>query len=92
MELNSEKIMIDHAKHAVGLDYKKPYNRHGKAFYKPYRNFYCTRVDDKIWTELKNRGYAKHDAEKNGIVNFFLTRKGLDWLGKKINIIIHDCN
>ena len=27
-------------KHMVGLDYERPYHRHGKAFYRAYRNYY----------------------------------------------------
>lgn len=37
------KQVIELCKHMVGLDYKKPhrlYHRHGKAFNKPYRNYY----------------------------------------------------
>lgn len=33
--------MIEICKHMIGLDYKNPYHRYGRAFYKPYRNFYC---------------------------------------------------
>ena len=33
--------VIDLCKHMVGLDYQKPYHRHGKAFYRPYRNYFA---------------------------------------------------
>lgn len=33
---------IELAKHCIGLDSKKPYTRHGKKFYRPYRNFFAT--------------------------------------------------
>lgn len=44
IEMSLTKAELDRAvelcKHMIGLDYKKPYHRHGKAFYKPYRNYY----------------------------------------------------
>ena len=49
-------LYIEEAKHAIGLDYKKPYHRHGKAFYKPYRNYFCTKKGDEIWNVLQNAG------------------------------------
>lgn len=39
------KIAVDYCKHMVGLDYVKPYRRHGKAFYKPYRNYWGANPD-----------------------------------------------
>lgn len=30
--------------HCIGLDHKNPYKRHGRKFYKPYRNYYATYV------------------------------------------------
>lgn len=86
--MDNAEIAITLAMHAIGLDYKKPYHRHGKAFYKPYRNYYCTRMDDKIWVMLKRKGYAVHGEEHNKCVNYHLTRSGLDWLGKELNINI----
>lgn len=35
-----EDRCIELAKHCVGLDRKNPYTRHGKKWYKPYRNYY----------------------------------------------------
>lgn len=81
---------IEQAKHAIGLDYKKPYHRHGKAFYKPYRNYFCTKKDDEIWTVLQDVGYAKCSEEHNGCVDFYLTRDGLDWLGEELDIKIYN--
>lgn len=81
---------IEEAKHAIGLDYKNPYHRHGKAFYKPYRNFFCTTKNDKIWALLKDAGYAEHDEEKKGLVYYKLTREGLDWLGRQLDVMIYD--
>lgn len=35
-----EKRDEEYSKHMVGLDYERPYHRHGKAFYRAYRNYY----------------------------------------------------
>ena len=70
---------IDDMRHAIGLDYKKPYHRHGKTFYKPYRNRFYTYADDSIWNQLHQDGLA----ERSGA-------DGLDWLGNQLNITIHD--
>lgn len=31
---------IEICKHMVGLDSERPYHRHGKAFYRAYRNYF----------------------------------------------------
>lgn len=83
---------INFAKHAIGLDNKKPYKRHGKLFYKPYRNYYDASYDNRpVWEELVKLKYA--DAGKknrDGSRTYWLTRKGLDWLGEELGITIHD--
>jgi hypothetical protein len=54
---------VDHATpeglamHCIGMDYRKPYKRHGKLFYRPYRNRYqaptnsssCAAVYRTVW-------------------------------------------
>lgn len=86
------EIHVSLASHAVGLDYKKPYIRHGKKFYKPYRNHFTTGYTGdmvKLWNELEEKGYAKSNPFENGKF-FWLTRSGLDWLGKQLGIHIYD--
>ena len=63
--------------HCIGLDQKNPYKRHGKLFYKPYRNYFatgpnCDNVD--IWLDLEKRGYAYH-----GFGNYRWTYSLNDW-------------
>lgn len=37
----------DLASHCIGLGRRKPYRRHGRTFYRPYRNrFACAQQDD----------------------------------------------
>lgn len=76
-------------KHMVGLDYKRPYHRHGKAFYRPFRNYYedmlsGNRILDKlprdvVWKEI---GRAS--------TWYALTNCGLNWLGRQLHITILD--
>ena len=82
--------MIDQAKHAIGLDYKKPYRRHGKLYYKPYRNYYATILGNPVWRELVVAGYATCFPEGEDRAIFTLTRSGLDWLGEQIGMKIYD--
>lgn len=92
--------------HCIGLNdscsYRdRPYTRHGRKFYKPWRNYFTSSRDDKTWCKLVEEGYAeKRDYTtrytQNGIehidegATFWLTRKGLDWLGGNLGIIIYD--
>lgn len=83
---------IEFAKHAIGLSRKKPYKRHGKFFYKPYRNFYSAcKQDCEVWDALVAQGYAKGGKkDRYGGREYWLTRSGLDWLGSRLNIHIYD--
>ena len=85
-------IYIDHASHAIGLDHKKPYKRHGKLFYRPYRNYYdASPKDCEVWETMVNAGYAEAGRKnRNGGRMYWLTRKGLDWIGEKLGIKIYD--
>ena len=75
-----ESMAVDRAKHAIGLDDARPYHRHRKAYYKPYRNYYGTFADDKIWCWLEDSGYAaRRDSTREDGAIFVLTR--LDWIG-----------
>ena len=83
---------ISVAYHAIGLDNKKPYIRHGKRFYKPYRNYFSTSTncnDFELWETLELAGYANSNKIKHGKM-FRLTRTGLDWLGTQLGIKIYD--
>lgn len=90
-ELNGN-IYIDLASHCIGLDYKKPYKRHGRYFYRPYRNYYGAGGKDvEIWDMMVEAGYAaagKKDREGGRM--YWLTREGLDWLGNILGIHIYD--
>lgn len=90
--MEKENRYIALASHAIGLDRKKPYKRHGKLFYRPYRNYYDASIKDcEIWEVLANAEYAERGRkDRYGGRLYWLTRKGLDWLGGKLGIVIHD--
>ena len=81
------------AAHAIGLDHKRPYQRYGMFFYRPYRNYFTTHseaCDYAVWMDLCKMNYAKCKCKfENGGVSFSLTRAGIGWLGKTLDIIIH---
>ena len=85
---------VRNAAHAIGLDHKRPYMRHGKTFYRPYRNYFFTHDrshDYTVWKGLCENGYAKNcPSGTRGNITFWLTRSGLDWLGEVLGITIHD--
>lgn len=62
-------IYIDLASHCIGLDYNKPYKRHGRYFYRPYRNYKdaeqkapCRAYANLYWKEDTN--YDKYDIRR----------------------------
>lgn len=84
---------IQLAAHTIGLDNKRPYQRHGKFFYRPYRNYFSTHPechDFQDWMELYRKGYARYGISVQGNYTFWLTRAGLDWLGEELGITIYD--
>ena len=77
---------VKYAMHCIGMDHKKPYVRHGKKFYKPYRNYFNCKSDDVIWNALVEIGHAeKFDDEM-----FCLTEEGLHWIGNILGVIIRE--
>lgn len=92
MDEQNEKRCIDLASHAIGLDRKKPYKRHGRLFYRPYRNYYdASQRDCETWNVMVDAGYADAGRkDRYGGRMYWLTRKGLDWLGEKLGIHIYD--
>ena len=78
-------------KHCIGMDYKTPYRRAGRLYYRPYRNHYstgtnCDGVD--IGLALEGLEMAKRISPDSW--TFYITRKGLDWLGEQIDVTIYD--
>ena len=81
--------------HCIGLidsgsNRHRPYHRHGKAFYKPWRNYFTTNEPESGWEELCAAGYARSSPTSRNGRYYWMTRKGLDWIGKQLGMTIHD--
>lgn len=86
---NPDGPCVRFAKHCLGLDKKKPYIRHGKYYYKPYRNYFdAAGCDVKTGERLAKAGYAeKYNPKYNA---YRITDDGREWLGKILKITIHE--
>ena len=91
----NEAILEEHrelVRHALGMDNRKAYKRHGKKFYKPYRNYFQTgteTTDYPYWERLVKAGLAeKREVRDN--VWYYVTRRGMDWLGLHDRVHIYD--
>ncbi len=81
--------VIKLCKHMVGLDYKSPYHRHGKAFYKPYRNYYeASIVEPAVVDKLPSWLIQKRVGQI--AIWYELTGQGLAWLGRQLKITIRE--
>lgn len=92
---NNEKILEKHrnlVRHALGMDNRKTYTRHGKRFYRPYRNYFETNektVDYTYWERLVKAGLADKKVDGENIW-YSVTRSGMDWLGQHDGVTIYD--
>lgn len=85
-ETELERV-IEICKHMVGLDYKNPYHRHGKAFYKPYRNYYeAPNFGNRLLDKLPEFVIKRTDG--NLSIWYELTDEGFRWLGRELKIVI----
>lgn len=86
-----ERALSD-LRHMIGLDgFKhKPYTRHGRKFYKPYRNYWAgtNKYLDYFSGAL---GIVEKQEPKitDGMPYYYLTKYGLHWLGRMIGVTIH---
>lgn len=91
MTFTSEELdrVIEICKHTIGLDYKNPYHRSGKAFYKPYRNYYESPLPGNSLLDRLPQHIIK--ATKDSLSMWYeLTDSGLRWLGYRLNITIKE--
>ena len=89
MDLSEKELKraIELCKHMIGLDYSNPYHRHGKAFYKPYRNYFEAPITgDKTLDKLPYFIIKKEISDTS--VWYTLTSDGLKWLGRQLKITI----
>ena len=84
--------------HTIGLNLDGSSNggrlctRHGKKFYKPYRNYFSG--NNKELDKLVDAGLMEIRTQTvHGIEDYrtyWFNRKGLDWLGEQLAIVIYD--
>ncbi len=83
---------LDHMRHMIGLDMlqNRPYKRHSKLYYKPYRN-YWDGYDKYLDYFSGALGLVdKRESGRDGEPYYKLTRRGLDFLGRHIGVTIYD--
>lgn len=75
--------------HVIGMDDRKPYTRHGRKFFRPYRNTWAGR--DNELDKLVDLGLmcASNDQDDERYYYWF-NRRGLDWLGDQLGVKIYD--
>lgn len=84
---------MDDMRHMIGLDMlkHKPYRRHGRLFYKPYRNYWAGFNKYLDYFSGVLGLVEKQEPDPNGKMPYYhLTRRGLDFLGRHINVTIHN--
>lgn len=81
--------------HTIGMwpeGLRHPYKRHGKIFYRPYRNYFNTKPECSgywMWERMQKADHA--EVDRSGPSEFWhLTRRGLDWLEMKLDMKIYD--
>ena len=80
---------LDDMRHMIGLDMfkHKPYRRHGKLFYKPYRNYYESPLSGNPLLDRLPQHVIK--ATKGSLSMWYeLTDSGLRWLGGRLDVTI----
>ena len=67
------------------------YTRHGKRYYKPFRNYFYGKDTD--LDKLVDAGYmecCEDIAHGEKFKTYWFNRNGLDWLGEQIGVYIRD--
>ena len=96
-EEDNRKIqqIIEVMMHTIGLwpeGRRHAYKRHGKIFYRPYRNYFATKPGCDgywMWERMQKAGHAEVAKSSQGEF-WHLTRRGLDWLEMKLDMKIYD--
>lgn len=89
--------MRQKALHTIGLNSshtsRRLYTRHGKKYYRPYRNYFYVSRNDKDLDQLVEAGYMERSFEivhGEKTYTYWFNRNGLDWLGEQLAIVIYD--
>lgn len=75
---------VDLCRHMIGMDNRRTYIRHGKKFYKPYRNYFCGY--QKELHVLARHRICEEIPDKYTL--YKLTRSGFGWLERQLKIRI----
>lgn len=89
--VDKQKV-IDYCKHMIGMDNKGTYHRHGKEFYRPYRNYWagkCKELDAMPNYLIEKCISANSDVALRDI-EYHLTAEGKRWLGRQLHITIKE--
>lgn len=93
LRLSAYSKTVQFAAHAIGMDNRNVYKRHGRLFYRPYRNYFTTPPEGdcyELWMYLVGEDYAERRPTQRGGFSFSLTRSGLDWLEAVLGVRIYD--
>ena len=72
----------------LGMDNRKTYKRHGRKYYRPYRNYWCGEEPALEW--FSKMGLAEKEQEEGKLPYYYLTRQGMDWLERRIGVVIRE--
>ena len=82
------KLMLDAIGYGSGRK-GRPYRRNGKFFYNPWRNCCYAEKGNADWAWMFNEGLATiARCSDTRYCKYVLTRRGIEWLGKKIGVTI----
>lgn len=83
------KQVIELCKEMVGLNFSwsRPYHRNGKKFYKPEQDWVSFSSPNELLEKMPDCIVEK---KVDGRFWYQLTREGLDWLGRRLNITFRD--
>lgn len=84
-----EDGILSMAAHAIGMDDAPTFQKFGKTHFVSTRNFYVDAKRNADWDDWVCHGLATAMDYPGGHVNYSLTEKGYEKLGKELNIVIH---
>ena len=84
-----EDGILSMAAHAIGMDDAPTFQKFGKTHFVSTRNFYVDAKRNADWDDWVCHGLATAVDYPGGHVNYSLTEKGYEKLGKELNIVIH---
>lgn len=84
--LSIEKA-VEIASHTVGLDNSRPYRRHGRLFYRPYRNYFSGFDGHLDMMCSQAYGFAVNVSDDQSPY-YKLTPAGFRWLGDRLHLKI----